>query len=217
MTERSDSLTRASLLFGVRDVRDDRAWQAFARRYEPLIRAACRKMGLGRADEDEVTQTVLIKLLAAMPKFRYDPAKGRFRDWIGRMARNKVIDFWRRQNAGRADRGSGATWVREALDGVQVPPGADLEEMARAIEEQGCRDEKFRLACDRVRRRVRSRTWDAFWLTTLERQKGAAVAKRLKMSVAAVYVAKDRVLKMIREEVQRLDGPQTGGAPEKGA
>jgi RNA polymerase sigma-70 factor (ECF subfamily) len=217
MSDNSDFQTRASMFSGLRDAHDDRAWEAFVRRYEPLIRASCRKMRLSQNDEDEVTQTVLIRLLDAMPKFDYEPTGGRFRDWLARLARNKVIDFWRREKRRRNDRGSGAAWVRAALDEVPVPAGAELHEMVRELEEQGRRDHLFRQACERVKRRVRAHTWEAFRLTTLDRQKGAVVADRLGMSVDAVYMAKDRVLKMIRKEVRHLGGTDPVPPPRKGA
>jgi DNA-directed RNA polymerase specialized sigma24 family protein len=59
-------------------------------------------------------------------------------------------------------------------------------------------------ACGRVRRRIEDHTWQAFWLSTVEGLRGKDVAARLEMEVAAVHVAKHRVLKMIRQEVGRL-------------
>jgi RNA polymerase sigma-70 factor (ECF subfamily) len=210
MPDATTTATKASLLLRVRDPGDGPAWAAFARRYEPVIRAACRRSKLGPADVDEVTQAVLVRLVAVMPRFRYDHRRGRFRDWLGRVARNRAVDFLRASRR-RPDRGSGATWAREALDGVPLPPGADREELVERLEEQDRRHERLRVACARVERRVEPHTWEAFRLTAVERVAGEAVAARLGMKIGAVYVAKNRVTGMIRDEVRGACGDEPSG------
>jgi len=49
------------------------------------------------------------------------------------------------------------------------------------------------------------RTWRAFWLAAVEHQPPASVAEQLGMSTAAVYMAKSRVLRRLREELDGLD------------
>jgi hypothetical protein len=44
------------------------------------------------------------------------------------------------------------------------------------------------------------RTWTAFWLLAVEGCQAAAVAADLGMSVGAVYIARSRVLRRLREE-----------------
>jgi RNA polymerase sigma-70 factor (ECF subfamily) len=46
-------------------------------------------------------------------------------------------------------------------------------------------------------------TWQAFWSLTVEGKSGAEVAADLGMSIDAVYAAKSRVLRRLRQE---LDG-----------
>jgi RNA polymerase sigma-70 factor (ECF subfamily) len=67
-------------------------------------------------------------------------------------------------------------------------------------------------ACERVRGRVKPHNWQAFWLTTIEGLEGLDVAARLGMSKAAVPMAKYRVIKMIREELDRASGQEESGA-----
>jgi len=57
----------------------------------------------------------------------------------------------------------------------------------------------------RVRDRVAPQTWRAFDLTAIEGLSGADVAGRLGMQVAAVFMAKSNVKKMIQEEIALLD------------
>src|SRR5947209_8287752 len=113
MSASFESQTRSSLLCAVRNPRDERAWAAFTQRYEGIIRARCRAQGLGPEATDELTQAVLVKLVEAMPKFVYHPARG-FRHWLSRVVVNTVNDHWRQVKRRRGDGGSGDTSVREA-------------------------------------------------------------------------------------------------------
>src|SRR5271156_2503208 len=71
---------------------DAEAWDEFVRRYHPMIHAWCVKWGLQDSDADDVSQIVLVKLLAAMRKFQYDPARS-FRGWLRSVTHNTWTDF----------------------------------------------------------------------------------------------------------------------------
>jgi hypothetical protein len=58
-------------------------------------------------------------------------------------------------------------------------------------------------AAERVRGRVRPHTWQAYWLTAIEGWPAAEAAAKLRMTVAAVYVATNRVGTMLRAEGAR--------------
>ena len=60
----------------------------------------------------------------------------------------------------------------------------------------------FAWAIDRVRDEFHESTWQAFWLTSVDGESPKDVAKSLRLSVGAVYVAKSRVLARLREEVK---------------
>jgi len=61
------------------------------------------------------------------------------------------------------------------------------------------------LAMLRVAQRVEAHTWQAFTLTALDGQSGSDVATRLGVPVAMVYVARSRVQKMLKDEIQALE------------
>jgi RNA polymerase sigma-70 factor (ECF subfamily) len=197
-----ESQTRSSLLSAVRNPGDERAWAAFTQRYEGVIRACCRAQGLGPEAADELTQVVLVKLVEAMPHFVYDPARG-FRHWLRRVVVNTVKDHWRQAKRRPGDRGSGDTSVHEALENLPAPRDIDLDAMVLTLEDHLDRDRRTHEACERVRRHIEDRTWQAFWLLTVEGRRGKEVAVRLGMEVTAVHMAKSRVLKMISREIDR--------------
>ena len=64
----------------------------------------------------------------------------------------------------------------------------------------------FDWAADQVKPTVLPATWQAFWRTSIDGQGAADVARELGVSVAAVYMAKSRVLARIKEVLREADG-----------
>jgi RNA polymerase sigma-70 factor (ECF subfamily) len=83
----------------VADKRDRAAFQVLYKHFSPLIRAFLLKsMGSGanRAEAEEITQEVLIKVWNKASTF--NPAKASVNTWIFTIARNTRIDFIRRND-----------------------------------------------------------------------------------------------------------------------
>ena len=197
MSGASNSETRVTLLGRLRsDPGDQAAWEEFVDHYGRRIYGWCRKWNLQEADAQDVTQTVLLKLAEKMKTFAYDPAKS-FRGWLKTIAHHAWVDF----QAGRArpGRGSGDSKVLDVLESV-----AARDELVQQLEAQFDQELLEEASC-RVRLRVAPQTWEAFRLTAVEGLSGAEVSERIGMQVAQVYVAKRRVQKMLREEVQKLE------------
>ena len=193
----SASQTSPTLLVRLRRTpTDEAAWQEFCRRYGARILLWCRQWHLQEADAQDVTQTVLLTLAERMRSFDYDPA-GSFRGWL----RTVTLNAWRKLAARqhRAGAGSGDSVVDRLLQTV-----AARDDLVAKLEEEFDR-ELLEQAILRVRLRVEPHTWDAFRLVALEGHSGAEAAARLGMKVAAVFVAKGRVQKMLREEIDLLE------------
>ena len=48
------------------------------------------------ADAEEVVQEVMLKVFQHRDVFRYDPQRGRFRDWLAKLVRNQLAERRRR-------------------------------------------------------------------------------------------------------------------------
>ncbi|QDU60965.1 RNA polymerase sigma factor RpoE [Planctomycetes bacterium Pan216] len=204
--DRDSRRTRATLLLRLRDLSDSEAWNQFLERYAPKIFHWCRRHRLQEADASDVTQEVLGKLVAAMRSFEYDPSKGSFRGWLKTVTNNAIRDL--SKGWSRPGRGSGDTQVLQSLHALHAPEAiADLAAMIEAEAEREMLDE----AHARIRLRVKPHTWQAYQLNAIDRQPAAEVAKTLGIAVSEVYVAKSRVIKMLRGEVAKLNGTD---APE---
>src|SRR5262249_50590980 len=82
--------TRASLLSRLRDPADAVAWSEFDATYRDLILRHCRRRGLQTEDAEDVQQQVMLALARALPAFRYDAARNRFRDHLGQVVNHAI-------------------------------------------------------------------------------------------------------------------------------
>jgi RNA polymerase sigma factor (sigma-70 family) len=185
--------TRASLLMRVRDAHDAAAWTRFVEIYAPLIYGFGRKKGLQDADAADVTQEVLRAVARSMRRLDYDPRKGSFRGWLFTVVRNKLRTFLGKQ--ARQRRGESAVADLEA-----VPETED------AAWEAEYERRMLAWAAAQVRPQVADATWEAFRQTAVEGRPPKEVAERLGMAVAAVYMAKSRVLARLKEVLHEADG-----------
>src|SRR5689334_18537216 len=81
-------------LRSVRDWADREAWESFQGRYEPLLRACCRRHGLRGEAADEVCHRTWIEVAGRIRNFEYDPRES-FRTWLVRLCRWKMLDYWK--------------------------------------------------------------------------------------------------------------------------
>ena len=190
--------TRASLILRIADRGDDLAWGEFVRLYRPAIyQLACRR-GLQHADAEELAQEAMLAVSRAVQMWSPDPRRGRFRNWLARITQNLWINFRSRRKY-RAW-GTGNPEMHSLLNGIGDPSTALSQlfefEYRRAI---------FQLAAKQVQTEVTAKTWQAFWLSSIDELPMAEVANRLDVSVGAVYIARNRVVARLRAEVRRIE------------
>jgi RNA polymerase sigma-70 factor (ECF subfamily) len=186
---------RPSLLRRICDPGDTRAWQTFVDVYGPLIYRHARSRGLQDADAAEVTQDVLLQVSRSIQTFEYRPEQARFRDWLGTVTENKIRTFCTRK-AGIV-RAEGETGTAGALAGLAAAvPETSWEEAFHA--------HLLQAALARTRPHFEEQTWRAFELVWQDQRPEAEVAHELGQRINWVYLAKSRVLKRLRAEVQEL-------------
>jgi RNA polymerase sigma factor (sigma-70 family) len=192
--ERVDD-TSLTLMMRLRQVPSDSlAWDEFVERYRPMIRSWCLKWQLQEADADDVVQDVLVKLLGAIKRFEYDPARS-FRAWLKTVTSNALSDLV-------AVRRKSPNFIAASIDQIAESDDArsDLEKRL----EEAYDAEMLELAMKLVKKRVKPATFEAFQLTVIEGSSGADTAEKLQVPVAHVFVNKHRVQKMIQSEIRRL-------------
>jgi len=187
--------TSSSLLERLK-ARDPEAWQRLIKLYTPLIYGWCRQCGLQAQDVADIGQEVFSAVAASQDGFRRDMPGASFRGWLWTITRNKVRDHFRRQK-GKAH-GQGGTDAQQWL--AQVP-----EYEPESTRTGPAPDNRIELrAVELARSGVEERTWQAFWLVTVEGQEPAVAAESLGITAQAVYGAIYRVRRRIRQELDGL-------------
>ena len=189
--------TRPSLLIRIRDHADRESWAEFVEVYAPLVYGFVRRQGLQDADSADLTQDVLRSVAGAISRLDYDPRKGSFRGWLFTIVRNRLRNELKRRQ--RREQGSGDSAIAAVI--ADQPADDDWEEQWNHDHEQRL----FAWAAKRVQAEVESKTWQAFQYTTIEGRAAKEVAEELTMTVAAVYLAKSRVMTKLRELVREAD------------
>src|SRR5436309_12725664 len=118
--------TRYSLLIRIQDAQNHAAWIEFIALYEPLVYRLARRKGLQDSDARDLCQEVFRAVATAIERWDPDPAKGRFRAWLFRIARNLALKFLAHKD--RRLGGTGRTTIQEMLEAQpDTDPRAEAE------------------------------------------------------------------------------------------
>lgn len=189
--ESSESSTSLSLMDGLRGNRAG-SWERFVEFYGPLFDFWFHRSRVPESDWNDLRQEMLIAVHRGLPTFIHSPGRGSFRGWLRVIAKHMLIDRGRRQSP------------------VIIDPVALMQQADQAVSEHEVREEHrilYQQALDLIRTDFEAPTWRAFWLTAVEGKSAAQAATELGLTLNAVYLAKSRVLRRLREEfADFLDG-----------
>jgi RNA polymerase sigma-70 factor (ECF subfamily) len=168
------------------------AWPKFVELYTPLLFTCARRLGLRAQDAADLVQDVFTVLVQKLPEFDYQPGKS-FRAWPWTVTLNKYRENQRRLRAAPPP----------AVSGVPMDHLASAE-LPDALEEGEYRQYLVSRALQLMQADFQPVTWKACWEFVVGGKPAAAVAAELGISVKAVYMAKFRVLRRLRQELQGL-------------
>ena len=186
----SDTHTRASLIERLYGGSDPMAWNDFFQRYWPFVFSIARQRGCTEHTAEEIVQEVMLAVFEKKAVFRHDRLLGRFRDWLGAVARNKV-NVRRRTPAERC-RATGG-------DDNDVADRKTCNDAPDALWEAAFDQAMLAFLLNRVRREVHPRTYQAFEAVTLGGCSGAEASRLTGLSRNAVYQARKNVLRRLRK------------------
>ena len=195
--------TRASLIGRLKDVDDQTSWQDFYDTYRRLIFSAAIKAGLNEQEAEDVVQETVVTVAKTMPEFRYDPSICSFKTWLLRLTRFRIVDQLRRRPpVGKFESiHSIGSEQSPAVNQLPDPAGLDLD----AIWDEEWKNDLLAKAVQKVRNQVNAEQFQIFDFYVLHKWSVLEVAKRLNVNVGQVYLAKHRISKMIKQEIQALE------------
>lgn len=191
--------TRVTLVARLQTEPAGKCWGEFVELYGPLIHRFCARR-LTSEEADDVTQAVFIRVFRHLPAFRYDPAKGRFGGWVGRITRNELLRYVLK-------------WHRDEKRGFDLT-------RVMAITTRGAWEDEYNLwliqtALDQVQNLVSAeqfRLFEATWCG----QKPGKIAAELGISAARVHKARFIVGEKLRDIIDELCADHPFSEPNRG-
>lgn len=169
---------------------DQEAWARMVSVYYPMTYGWCRRAGLQPSDAADVCQEVFANIAAGIGAFRREKPADTFRGWVRRITQRRISDFRTRGGSLPVPVGVGHSDDRLR----DIPAGESDEGSSRPARQTALVE-----AMELTRAEFESVTWQAFWRSTVDGVAGIEVAQELGISPNAVYLAKSRVLRRLRE------------------
>ena len=192
------SVTNTYLLEGLKNPDNHAVWQQYVERYRPLLVRCGQRLGLGAADAEDVAQHALLSFSQSYQAGKYDRDKGRLRNWLFGITRNEIRN-WRRRHQQREVQVSGEP------DQTDFFAQLGDEDRWEQVWDQEWRDAVMRQCLEEVRREVDPKTFEAFELFASRGWPAARVAEQLGLTANAVFIAKHRILRRIRELLPQME------------
>lgn len=188
--------TRQSLLVRAQ-TGDTNAWADLMDLYRPLILGWLSHQGVQPCDVEDLCQEVLLTVVKRLPQFQHSGQRGAFRSWLRTIVCTRTADYWRAMDAG--SKGTGGSGAVAALHEIADPES----ELNRQWDEE---HDHYVIRClvELAAQYFEPLTLRAFQRMAIDEARPAEVAQELGISVAAVYMAKSRVLQRIRQEADGL-------------
>jgi RNA polymerase sigma-70 factor (ECF subfamily) len=171
------------------------AWEQLDSLYRPFIARWFRRQNILPADADDLTQDVLAVVVRDLTKFDHNGRTGAFRAWVRGVCLNRAKGYRRKRNL-RESAAGGTDSQRLMNEVADSPEAADWDRE----HDQYILQRLF----DQLTGSFEEATMIAFRRLTFEGATGQQVATELNISVAAVFMAKSRVLRRLRELAEGL-------------
>lgn len=185
--------TSTNLIHGLQQ-REPEAWRRLVRLYGPLVHHWACRCGLQDPDAADVMQEVLQNVNRCIDRFTRDDSRGTFRGWLWVLTRNQIRDHQADQHS--QPRPVGGTDSHRELQELPESLPPDLSQETRLSQR----------ALAQIQEEFSPSVWQAFWRTAVEGDAPRHVAEDLGISVWAVYKARGRVLRRLRDELGEPGG-----------
>ena len=182
--------TPASLLFQLREDSNEEAWTRFVLLYTPMLYRWAERTSQSKVDAADLVQEVFVVLLRSLPSFSYDGSRS-FRAWLHTVLRTKWCDWQRRHR-------------RLPANDAGLSGAADDQSKTIEIEDAEFRTQLISRALELLTDEFGETTILAFRRTAIESRSATEVATELGLTTNAVYLARGRVMRRLRIELEGM-------------
>lgn len=190
--------TNESLLGRLRADNAQEAWREFFEIYWGVILRYARKLGLRPDQADDVLQETMVILMRALPEFVYDRRRGRFRNFLLTIVHRRALAAIRRE-AGKPE----VAWSDQhaETEGPIAAEGVGRQESLARWHDSLLEEAIRRLRLDQ---RLGEDTFAIFEAYVIQREPAETVARRFRVRENVVYQIRNRILRRLKREVERL-------------
>jgi len=188
--------TSLTLLGRLKRESDSASWQRLVDIYTPLISRWLARSALQTVDNEDLVQEVLQIVVKKLPEFERK-REGSFRTWLRVITVNCLHEHWRSlKNRSTAVGGS------DFLKNLQELEDS-TSELAKSWDAE---HDKFvvKRFLELVEAQFEPSTVQAFKKVVMRAEKPAEVAAELGITVNAVFLAKSKILRRLREELEDI-------------
>lgn len=176
---------------------DEVSWQEFYEQYIPLIRLRGRDFHLNQEERDELVQNVMLEIFKVHNTFHYDPAKGKFRNYLKTITTHCAIRLRNQRPPENFSLDAGITEPESLME----LENSFFDQRWQEEWESHLLDEGLRL----LRERMEPLSYQAFYLYAIKQVPPGDVAEKLGLSVNTVYIAKSRALAFLRDQLKMVE------------
>ena len=195
-------ITTTTMLDGLHDAENAELWEAFDRRYRPILVGFARNLGVGEVDAADIAQETLSRFVLEYREGKYDRTRGRLGAWLVGIARYRILDLRRKQSG-----------QRQIIDDEAVVALDDERHLTQVWENER-KQAVLREAMQELRTTSRTdpRTIEMFELLMVHGLTTQAVAEQMEVTDHDVYLAKSRVAQRLRTIVERIEAEYDDGS-----
>jgi RNA polymerase sigma-70 factor (ECF subfamily) len=165
--------------------------------YGPIVFRLARRYGLDSESADALVQAFCVRVVEAAPSLVYDRRRGRFRDWVRRVALNELRRI-KRGDAARA-RALERYRTKRPAASSESPP----ERLARWWEQAESR-RVLRLALERLRSETAPDKFAIFYLQAMRGLPLGEVASFYGVTKCNASVIKHRLLRRLKAKADEI-------------
>lgn len=162
-------------------------WERFLFLYQPLFERWLRQYPITASDAPDLIQETLLVVLRRLPEFKHNGQTGAFRSWL-----KQILDYQVSHHFRKTRSRTSSDSIISKLDIADPNSNLDL------LWEQEHDREILRRLLQLTRPMVPAKSWEAFYRTTIGGEESLHVASELEMTINAVYIARSRVLALLR-------------------
>jgi RNA polymerase sigma factor (sigma-70 family) len=195
--------TRSSLVERLRDWDDQEGWRNFFDLYWKLLYCVAIKAGLSDSEARDVVQETIVAVARNMREGQFTRKQGSFRAWLLTILHRRIIAHFRQRERSpkRLHIESEGTDLTPLIERLPAPSSEDLQEIWDNEWSRNIAD----AALERVKALVSPRQYQVFSLYVIKGRPAREVARLLGINIAQVYLAKFRVMALVKKEARNLE------------